>query len=111
MILAGLGAALGATFRYFLTVTIKPNHLWPKTTFFINMTGAFCLGFLFALGVDKNVYTFLGIGILGGYTTFSTLNKELVTLRKTKIGLLYAVSSYLLGLLLVYIGFYLGKMM
>ena len=92
MILAGLGAALGAIFRYFLTVTIKPNHLWPKTTFFINMTGAFCLGFLFALGVDKNVYTFLGIGILGGYTTFS-------------------VSSYLLGLLLVYIGFYLGKMM
>lgn len=111
MILAGLGAALGAVFRYFLTVTVKPTYLWPRATFLINMTGAFCIGFLFALGVDKNVYTFWGTGILGGYTTFSTLNKELVTLRKTKIGLLYAFSSYLLGLLLVYIGFYLGKMM
>lgn len=111
MIFAGLGAALGAALRYFLTVNIKTNHLWPRATFLINMSGAFCLGLIFALGLDKNIYTFLGTGVLGGYTTFSTLNKELVGLRKDKIGLFYALSSYLLGLLLVYVGFYLGKMM
>ena len=55
MIFAGLGAALGAALRYFLTVNIKTNHLWPRATFLINMTGAFCLGLIFALGLDKNI--------------------------------------------------------
>ena len=106
-----LGSSTRCSSSLFLNINIKTNHLWPRATFLINMTGAFCLGLIFAIGLDKNIYTFLGTGVLGGYTTFSTLNKELVGLRKDKIGLFYALSSYLLGLLLVYVGFYLGKMM
>lgn len=51
---------------------------------------------------------------MGGYTTFSTMNTELVELYKSKNyrGLVfYAVSSYLGGLVLVYCGYYLGNLL
>ncbi|MCT7698448.1 MAG: CrcB family protein, partial [Lactobacillus crispatus] len=60
------------------------------------------------------IYALLGTGVMGGYTTFSTMNTELVELYKSKNyrGLVfYAVSSYLGGLVLVYCGYYLGNLL
>ncbi len=88
LLLAGLGASLGAMLRYFFTnygkkhwekIGNKYSNL-PFPTLFINLTGAFILGFIFSIGVPPFFYALVGTGVLGGYTTFSTLNTELVSL-------------------------------
>lgn len=81
----GVGSALGATLRYLLTVLIEKRiRAFPVATLVINVTGAFLLGIVAGLQVKQAVYLFVATGIIGGYTTFSTLNFELWTLMKTK---------------------------
>ena len=80
-------------------------------TLFINLTGAFILGFVFGIKANVFVYAVVGTGVLGGYTTFSTMNTELVELYKSKNyrGLVfYALASYIGGVVLVFLGYYLG---
>ncbi|CCI82715.1 fluoride efflux transporter CrcB [Lactobacillus hominis] len=110
----GLGASLGAISRYAITNFGKKHfsHVFPFATLLINLSGAFILGFLFAKQVSPVIYAFLGTGILGGYTTFSTLNTELIgQLKDKKIRrfLLYLILSYAGGLILVFAGYFLGK--
>lgn len=114
IITAGLGAVLGALVRYAITNYGKKN--WPKSfpyaTLLINLSGAFLLGFIFALKLPVFIYAFVGTGILGGYTTFSTLNVELLGKLKDKsykVFWTYLLASYLGGLLLVFAGYAVGK--
>lgn len=121
LVLAGFGAMIGAMLRYFITnygkkhwekFKNKYNNL-PFPTLFINLTGAFLLGIIFGVGTNVFVYALVGTGVMGGYTTFSTLNSELLALYHDQNyrGLFwYAVGSYLGGLLLVYLGFWLGRL-
>lgn len=120
LLLAGLGASLGAMLRYAITNYGKKHWEWvgkrfsnlPIPTLFINLTGAFILGLIFGIGTSIFFYALVGTGALGGYTTFSTMNTELVELYKSQNyrGLaFYAVSSYLGGVILVFLGFYVGK--
>lgn len=121
ILLAGLGASVGSIIRYAITnygkkfFKKRKNRYTdlPLPTLLINLTGAFILGFIFGIKVSPFIYTLVGTGILGGYTTFSTLNTELVGLfhNKNYYGLIwYASTSYLGGLILVFLGFYLGKL-
>ena len=81
MLLACTGAALGAVLRYLLTTLIKRRYAgWPLATLVVNLSGAFLLGLLTHHLVSGPVLTFLGTGVLGGYTTFSTFNVELLAL-------------------------------
>ncbi|XOQ53906.1 MAG: fluoride efflux transporter CrcB [Lactobacillus helveticus] len=121
ILLAGLGASIGAMIRYAITNYGKKH--WerigkqfsnlPTPTLFINLTGALILGFIFGFGSNFFFYSLIGTGVLGGYTTFSTMNTELVELYKSKNyrGLiLYALTSYLGGVILVFLGFWLGQL-
>ena len=121
IIIAGLGASLGAILRYFITnygkkhwEELKKHYLnLPFPTLFINLTGTLILGFVFGIKVNPFLYALVGTGVMGGYTTFSTLNTELVALYHSKnySGLvLYALASYVGGLILVYVGYYLGRL-
>lgn len=93
ILLAGLGASIGAMIRYAITNYGKKH--WerigkqfsnlPTPTLFINLTGALILGFIFGLGSNVFFYSLIGTGVLGGYTTFSTMNTELVEFTKVKI--------------------------
>lgn len=110
----GLGASLGAAARYAITNFGKKHwsHVFPFATLLINLSGAFLLGLLFAKHVSPVVYAFIGTGILGGYTTFSTMNTELANqVRDKQYGkfLLYLIASYAGGLILVFLGYLLGK--
>lgn len=107
--------------RYAITNYGKRHWEWfgkkfsnlPIPTLFINLTGAFILGFVFGIKANVLVYAIVGTGVLGGYTTFSTMNTELVELYKSKNyrGLtFYALASYLGGLILVFTGYYLGTL-
>ncbi|MDO4903057.1 MAG: CrcB family protein [Limosilactobacillus sp.] len=96
MVLVGLGASIGAVLRLYL-----------KKTLYINIVGAFLLALLTKHGITT---AFLTVGILGGFTTFSTLKYELVTYYKDKdyVALLkYGLISYVGGILAAALGFWL----
>ncbi|MCI2031276.1 FluC/FEX family fluoride channel [Limosilactobacillus sp.] len=109
MISVGLGASCGALLRYLITYLWKRLRIdWPLATLVINLTGAFCLGLLIH-EFPGNQFTILfwETGFLGGYTTFSTLNTELVAMYNDQKWFnlaIYAFSSYFGGILLAWIG-------
>ncbi|MCT7895250.1 MAG: fluoride efflux transporter CrcB, partial [Lactobacillus gasseri] len=83
----------------------------PYATLLINLTGAFLLGLVFSRNFSPFVYALVGTGVLGGYTTFSTLNVELLSHwqdHNYKTFLLYALLSYGGGLILVFAGYKAG---
>lgn len=80
-----LGGGLGAMGRYgagVVTRALVPDHVWPLATFGINVVGSICIGVVFVLlerGMIHEVNRpFLLVGLLGGFTTFSTFSLELM---------------------------------
>lgn len=68
-----VGGALGAVVRYGLTLAWPtPAGAFPLVTFAINISGCLAIGLL--LGVERSPLqrAFLGTGVLGGFTTFSS---------------------------------------
>lgn len=80
-----LGGVVGALIRVGLAqaASVGPGQ-WPWPTFAVNMVGAFLLGYFFALFRDHPAeslhHPFLGTGICGTLTTFSTMQLELFNL-------------------------------
>lgn len=108
MIITGIGAAIGALVRYNLTAFIKGKlgTNFPIATLIINLTGAFLLGIV----KDTEFALLVGTGILGGYTTFSTYNVELLTLIRNKAWsktCSYFVLSGIFGPVAAFLGWYL----
>lgn len=107
-ILVGFGGFLGSITRVRLGEIIKKRSkgVFPISTFFINITGAILLGIV-ASKTTSNMYTLIGDGFLGGYTTFSTFMFESFNLfkdNKKVNSIMYIVLSVLLGI----IGFVIG---
>jgi fluoride exporter len=76
------GGGLGSVARYLVSmaVPVRPGH-FPWATFLINLSGCFALGLLMVFVVEiwpprRYVRPFVGIGVLGGFTTFSTFAVE-----------------------------------
>ncbi|GAP03307.1 putative fluoride ion transporter CrcB [Fructobacillus pseudoficulneus] len=104
------GGALGGLLRYFCNFLPVIGH-WPLTTLFINWLGAFLLAFLGAylshkLAQPAYWQSFLGTGIMGGFTTFGTMILQVFSLSKNQPALaaLYLFASLFIGMLLVLIG-------
>jgi fluoride exporter len=83
ILLIGAGGFLGAIARYLVDgrVVHYTGQVLPWGTFFINVSGSFLIGVLFALVTERAVLSAelrapLMIGFLGSYTTFSTLTLE-----------------------------------
>jgi CrcB protein len=115
-LLVALGGAVGAVARYqlgrFVTGWAGPNLSFPWATFSANVIGSLAMGLLVgwfarhASGGD-NLRLLLGVGLLGGFTTFSAFSLELVLLveRGTHgMAALYAAASLLAGFGALYIG-------
>ena len=78
----------------------RAGSQFPLGTFFINVTGAFAIGLLFAFAgrklINPAVQSLLATGFLGGYTTFSTMSWEGVQLARggsTRLSLLYLAGN------------------
>lgn len=80
------GGAIGASGRYAIGLAMQSFGLraFPFATLTVNILGSFLLGLLLAYGqqqsVSETTRLFLGVGVLGAFTTFSTFSVEVVTL-------------------------------
>lgn len=92
MILAvavGVAAAVGAALRYLVDQIVQHQHdrTFPWGTFVINVSGSLLLGLTIGLashhGLPTVAATVIGVGVLGGYTTWSTYLWESVALAET----------------------------
>lgn len=114
-----LGGALGATSRYLLDTLIERNvsSVFPWATFTINVTGCLVIGLCEATLVDRHelpawVRVGIVVGVIGGYTTFSTYAQESLQLfdaRDLGVGLLYTVGSIVTGIAAAYLGGVIGR--
>lgn len=84
------GGAVGSVLRFSLTVAVQrlSGALFPFGTMLVNVTGCVAIGFLSerleASGVAPHVRLGLLVGLLGGFTTYSTFSLE--TLRLAEDG-------------------------
>ncbi|MBI4535194.1 MAG: fluoride efflux transporter CrcB [Ignavibacteriae bacterium] len=95
-VLVFIGGGIGATARYWLQGIVYRNvgASFPYGTLAVNVLGCFLIGVMMTFFeerflVDASLRTLLTIGILGGFTTFSTFSFETMVLLKE--------GSYLLG--------------
>ncbi len=115
-LLVAVAGGSGAVARYALDSYI--SRRWPAPlpmgTVVVNVTGSFILGLLtgWALATDSgDVLTVLGVGFLGGYTTFSTASVEAMRLMRSGRGVgaaVHAVGMLVLGLGAAMIGLWLA---
>lgn len=115
MVLAGAG--LGGVIRYAAGTWIMQKYggRFPLGTLIINVTGSFLIGLLMTLLTERlnphpNWRLFLVVGLLGGYTTFSSFEYEMYqALREGArwLGLAYLMASVGLG----YGGVWLGAVL
>ncbi|HYZ83230.1 MAG TPA: fluoride efflux transporter CrcB [Bryobacteraceae bacterium] len=86
ILLVGLGGAVGSVLRYLVSLAVahRFDHRWPAGTFTVNITGSFLIGLLAGLllrfEAPHSWRLLLVTGFLGGYTTFSALESETLTL-------------------------------
>ncbi|WP_182881832.1 fluoride efflux transporter CrcB [Microbispora sp. H10949] len=108
-----LGGGAGAVARFLLGRALPaPPTGFPWGTFLANVTGCFALGALMVFVLDvwpprRYVRPFLGVGVLGGFTTFSTFTTEIV--ERSSHGAwpmagAYAAASMVAGLIAVWCG-------
>jgi len=123
--LVALGGAIGAVARYQLgrvmthwlgTATIMA---FPWATLAANVLGCFAIGVLFGwmgrtgVGEGETARLFLGVGLLGGFTTFSAFSLELMVLverGQAGVALGYGAVSVLAGMAALYVGLVLMRL-
>jgi len=106
-----LGGALGALARAGLSQAFPGGAgAWPWATFTVNVTGAFLLGYFVTrlqerLPLSTYRRPIAGTGFCGAYTTFSTMQVELLKMldhHRYGLAAAYAAASILAGYLAVY---------
>ena len=112
-LLVATGGAIGAALRYLLGgwVQSRLGPDFPWGTFIVNVSGCLLIGAALGLvergALPPEARLFVAVGVLGGYTTFSTFGYE--TLRLIEGGellpaALNALGQLALGLVAVYLG-------
>lgn len=110
-----LGGAFGAALRYCIAQMLLPwQRQWPWATLVVNLVGPFVLGFIAAYYNDYGYsagFLFWEFGVLGGFTTMSTLAVETISLSRARHSFMavgYLVATAAGGMLAIVLGFALG---
>jgi fluoride exporter len=121
LLLIGLAGFIGTLSRYWMSgvVARRYGETFPMGTLAVNLVGCFLVGLLFytleeRFLVNQTARTVVLIGFLGGFTTFSSFGMQTFTLvRDGEVGfaILNVAASNLIGLLLVWAGYTLAKIL
>jgi CrcB protein len=114
ILLIALGGAIGSVCRYSCGGIVYRlfGSIFPWGTLAVNVIGSFLIGFLWAAferaAIGSNMRMFVFIGILGGFTTFSSYTLETLNLLRegeTRLAVTNMLVSNFAGLAAVFIGF------
>ena len=118
-ILIALAGLVGTLLRYWLSELVARQHgeTFPWGTLVVNLLGCLMAGVVFFLAQERlllspTVRTVITIGLLGGFTTFSSYGLQTFTLLRDGefgLGILNVAASNIVGLLLVWVGYVLSK--
>ena len=121
LFLIGLAGFVGTLGRYWLSgaVARRYGETFPLGTLVVNLIGCFLVGLLYYLlherfVVNPTVRTVVLIGLLGGFTTFSSFGLQTFTLLQDgEFGLatLNLIASNFIGLVLVWAGYSLARIL
>lgn len=110
------GGALGAALRYFVSMAIPHRDGWPWATFSVNLAGGFAMGLLAAAVMrgqaSETVRLFVGVGVLGGFTTFSAFSLEgfrMIERGQWGLAVSYALASVIGSIAALGAGFWLAR--
>ena len=115
-LLVFLGGGLGSGLRYLVTIAMSQySKVLPFGTFIVNMLGCLLIGIILGYAQKGNTLTsnqtlLLATGFCGGFTTFSAFaNENLELIKNGEIFnfSFYTIGSVLIGILAIFIGFYL----
>ena len=109
-LLAGAGGFLGAGLRYLFYQGLSAfagagGYVWA--TFVVNILGSFLIGCVSPLwlSLQHPARIFVVVGVLGGFTTFSSFSSDMLHLLSAGWAAVYAGGSVSLGLLAAWSGF------
>lgn len=118
-LMIGLGAFIGANLRYLVQTwsAARFGPDWPAGTLLVNISGSFVLAFFVTLAttrliVSPNLRLFVAVGLLGGYTTFSSYMVETLNLIQTgRIGptLFYFLGNVVFGMIAAIAGVFIAR--
>ena len=121
IILVFIGGAVGSVFRYLVSIGMSRwlGAGFPYGTLTVNVTGSLCMGFLYVLIVERASLSaewrsLLLIGLLGGFTTFSSFSMETLLLLQDAAWLKAGVNTLLnvsLCLFAAWVGLLLGRLL
>ena len=120
LLLVAVGGGAGAVARYLLggwtLRTFGPG--WPFGTFAANLLGGLLMGVLIGYLAHRGgpeqerLRLLLGVGVLGGFTTFSAYSLELARMTETRVygqAIFYATASVTLSVAAVFVGLILAR--
>ncbi len=110
------GGAIGSVLRYLISL-IPFLSAFPWSTLLVNLAGSFLLGLFFALtgtrlALSQESHAFASIGLLGGFTTFSTFSHQTLSLWQAErfaFAGLNVILNVALGLFAAWLGWRLGR--
>jgi CrcB protein len=114
----GVGGGIGALARYYIAGWIQAaSSAFPWGIFVVNISGGLLMGMIIEAGALKlnlspELRTFLTVGILGGYTTFSTFSLDSVLLLQKgeyAQAAFYVIGSVVLSILALVAGLWIVR--
>ena len=115
LVLVFIGGGIGSVLRYLSGIWIYRMYPtpWPLSTWMVNIVGSFLIGIVYGLVIAENqvgeLHKLLFMtGFCGGFTTFSSFSYENLMLLQDGAYLrfvIYAVSSLIVGILMVFLGY------
>lgn len=114
ILLIAIGGAIGSVGRYLVSVLVlrATTPYVPYGTFLVNVLGSFAFGVIAGLAqhrlpLSDDARAFLLVGVLGGFTTFSTFAFDGLTLLRdgqSGLGLVYLLGQVVLGVVAAWVG-------
>jgi CrcB protein len=121
LFLVAIGGAIGSCSRYLFVEMISAMHRssFPLGTILVNIIGSFLMGVLhffltnYMDSLSPQTRLLLGVGVLGGFTTFSAFSLDvfrLINANNFSLAFAYIFSSLIFSILAIFFGFYVAKL-